>query len=248
MNDVTYSDLRSKVILVTGGNSGIGLACVEALLSQGCAIAVGDLHRNALDELASTLPESERHRLTVSRVDVSSQESVDDWVRQTRATFGSVDGVVASAGIEPIADREVHLLPEDIWSRTLGAVATIIEDENPASIVIIGSPTGYFGGELGHHAYSASKGGLVGLGRVMANEYIQREIRVNIVWPGLIDTPMNEFITSDAAVFEREMSQIPRRRPGRPAEIAAMVRFLLSDQASYCVGGIFTVDGGLTAV
>lgn len=71
---------------------------------------------------------------------------------------------------------------------------------------------------------------------------------MNIVWPGLIDTPMNEFITSDQAFLERETAQIPRRRAGRPSEIAAMVRFLLSDQASYCVGGIFTIDGGLTAM
>jgi NAD(P)-dependent dehydrogenase (short-subunit alcohol dehydrogenase family) len=159
-----------------------------------------------------------------------------------------------------MTDREVHLLPESVWNTTIdvnltgvfhvckSTVATILEGGHRASVVIIGSPTGYFGGELGHHAYSASKGGLVGLGRVMANEYIGRGIRVNLVWPGLIDTPMNEFITSDAAVFDREMAQIPSRRPGRPGEIASMVRFLLSDEASYCVGGIFTVDGGLTSV
>lgn len=255
---VTYSSLRDKHVLVSGGGSGIGLATVAALLSQGCRVSVADIATEAAESLRGP---ANSDRLLTWRVDVSDTESVDGWVLSACQAFGSPAGLVVSAGIEPESDAAADRLADSVWHRVIDVnaggtmrvsravvAAMLREGGGPASVVLIGSPTGHFGMELGHHAYSASKAAVTGLGRVMANEYAPRGIRVNVVWPGLIDTPINNFVMRDEQKLEREVQVIPQRRVGRPEEIAAMSLFLLSDQAEYCTGGIFTVDGGLTAV
>lgn len=253
-----YRSLENSHVLVSGGGSGIGFATVTALLGQGCRVSVADLQPAALQALAEN---AGHDRLAAWKVDVSDSESVDRWVREACERFGAPDGLVASAGIEPESDAAVDRLSDDVWTNILNvnmggmmrvARATVGEmlaaKNGSRGIVLVGSPTGHYGLELGHHAYSASKAGVTGLGRVMAHEYAGRGIRVNVVWPGLIDTPINDFVMRDEAKLRAEVAAIPMGRVGRPDEIAAMNCFLLSDQAEYCSGGIFTVDGGLTAV
>lgn len=255
---VVYRSLQHSHILVSGGGSGIGLATVTALLAQGCRVSVADLNIGALDQLREVVGDE---RLLATRVDVSDSESVNSWVRAAAAAFGTPDGLVASAGIEPESDAAVDSLSDAVWSKIVdvnmggtmrvsrAVVGAMLQAApNPGSVVLIGSPTGHFGLELGHHAYSASKAAVTGLGRVMANEYAAQGIRVNVIWPGLINTPINDFVMRDEEKLAQEVQGIPQRRVGRPEEIAAMSLFLLSDQAEYCTGGIFTVDGGLTAV
>lgn len=255
-SDVTYGSLRDAHILVTGAGSGIGRACVDALLAQGCRVSASDID---LSRYATTA-EPPSGGLALDRVDVTDGEAVDAWVRTRREEWGTIAGLVCSAGIESDSDSDVAGLDPDVWERTLSVnlggmyrttgpvVRHAIADGAPMSVVLIGSPTGYYGMEVGKHAYSASKGGVLGLGRVMANEYAGIGIRVNVVWPGLIETPLNAFLYDDPMRLDNEISQIPLRRMGQPDEVAAMTAFLLSDQAAYCTGGIYAVDGGLTAV
>lgn len=257
VESVEYRDLAGRHVLVTGGGSGIGLACVQALVRQGCAVSVFD--RDPGTAMRWAQEEGVASRLRAAAGDVRDTEALDHWVRRASEVFGAPRGLVVSAGIEPGSDAAVHELDEEVWDLTLAinaggmfrsakhGVRAMLGGVG-GSVVLMGSPTGSYGMELGHHAYSASKGAVLGLGRVMANEYAIAGIRVNVVWPGLIETPMNGFLRTDEQRAERERAAIPLGRIGRPEQIAAMVLFLLSDQASYCTGGIFVVDGGLTAV
>jgi NAD(P)-dependent dehydrogenase (short-subunit alcohol dehydrogenase family) len=115
------------------------------------------------------------------------------------------------------------------------------------SIIMVASPTGIFGFTR-LTAYSASKGGIVGLMRAMAADYAPRGINVNAIVPGTIDTPMNAAEFEDPKAKQFWADAAPAKRLGYPRDVAGIAAFLASDDAAYCVGGIFTVDGGLTAV
>lgn len=243
--------LDGKRALVTGGASGIGRAAAQRLRAEGARVAVLDLDLDGARDVADV----------AIAADVADEASVAAAVAEAARALGGLDTIVANAGIElHDVDAAVHELDVAVWQRTLDvnltgmfltckhAVRVLLQGGGPSTITMIGSPTGVYGVELGCHAYSASKGGVHGLARVMANEYAARGIRVNVVVPGLIDTPMNaEFLASDEGTADVDAT-IPLRRPGRPEEVAAMICFLASDDASYAVGGLFTVDGGLTAI
>ena len=116
------------------------------------------------------------------------------------------------------------------------------------SIVFIGSPTGIFGMELGMHAYSASKGGVHALARVMAHEYAADGIRVNVIVPGCIRTGLNERHLAAPGAVDAIQTKIPLGRIGEPDDVAGLAAWLGSEDSCYATGGIFTIDGGLTAV
>jgi NAD(P)-dependent dehydrogenase (short-subunit alcohol dehydrogenase family) len=173
--------------------------------------------------------------------------------------WGGLDLVVANAAVQLTGrDARADRLDLDAWRRTVdvnltGAFLTVkhgaaaLLGSGGGAIVCVGSPAGHYGIAKGLDAYSAAKAGVSGLVRVTAIDYARENIRVNAVLPGITETPMNHWWLEDAGARAATAEQIPVGRPAQPEEIAAVVAFLLSDEAAYVTGALWPVDGGLTA-
>ncbi len=231
----------NRVAFVTGGSRGIGLACALQLKADGFAVAVGS--RSEPSELADGL-------LWVP-LDVTDTDSVDAAFGTIEEQLGPVAVLVANAGITK--DTLVLRMKEDDFTTVIDANLTgnfrvskrAIRPMMKARwgrIILMSSVVGTMG-QTGQANYSASKAGLVGLGRSLAREFASRNITVNLVAPGPIETDMLAEI-SDAA-REAMVGAVPLGRVGTPADIAAAVSFLASDGASYITGATIPVDGGL---
>jgi len=156
-------------------------------------------------------------------------------------------------------DARAHELSAETWDRTHAinlrsvwlcskyAIPPMLEHHG-GSIIHVASPTGLYGCAPGYTAYSASKGGVVALTRVMAADYARDNIRVNAIVPGTTDTPMIAPLLEDEGVRARLMALSPMGRLGRPDDVAGLAVFLASDESAYCTGGIYMADGGLTAI
>jgi NAD(P)-dependent dehydrogenase (short-subunit alcohol dehydrogenase family) len=210
----------------------------------------------ALESLSETLRDS----VVPLVCDVGNEASVADAFGTIRHEFPALDVAVLGAGVYLRDDSAVHTLGLHAWEQTMLAnltgmfltaresVRVMLAGSGGGSVVFIGSPTGIFGMELGMHAYSASKGGVHALARVMAHEYATHGIRVNVVVPGCIRTGLNEGYFAVPGAVDGIVAKIPLGRVGEPEEVASLVAWLASDDSSYATGGLFTIDGGLTAV
>lgn len=230
-----------RVALVTGGTKGIGLACANALVAQGHKVAVGSRNK----------PEHLPPELFWTRLDVTDSASVDAAFDAVEAELGPVEIVVANAGITK--DMLMLRMAEDDFASVVdanltGAFRVAKRCVKPmmkarwGRIVLMASVVGSIG-QAGQVNYSASKAGLVGLGRSLAREFASRNITVNLVAPGPINTDMLGAITEKA--HEAMVGAVPLGRVGQPEEVAAAVAFLASESAGYITGTTIAVDGGL---
>lgn len=191
--------------------------------------------------------------------DVADEAQVHSVVEQTLARYKKIDVLCNNAGVLFFREEApAHELSNDIWDRTMAVnlrgywltskhVLPAMLRQGSGSIIHVASPCGLYGFTR-LTAYSASKGGVIGLMRAMAADYAPSHIRVNAIIPGTIDTPMNAVELADPATRQKYAEIAPARRLGTPEDLAGIAVFLASEDSGYCVGGIFTVDGGLTAV
>jgi NAD(P)-dependent dehydrogenase (short-subunit alcohol dehydrogenase family) len=252
------SGLRDKVALITGASSGIGRATAEAFAAKGARVVLAARREDELAALANQI-EALGGRASLVTTDVSVAQDVERMVAHTLESFGRLDYAVNNAGIEGQFAGVVEL-PEEEWDRVLdinlkGAflclkyeTRAMLAGGHDGAIVNVGSVNSFLGFASGS-AYVASKHGLIGLTTSASAELAPQGIRVNLVCPGIIDTPMHQRLRGliGDEIYDSVLQQrVHKRRAGRPEEIARSVVFLCSDEASYITGTTLTPDGGFT--
>ncbi|HWB45373.1 MAG TPA: SDR family oxidoreductase [Hyphomicrobiaceae bacterium] len=241
---------RAGVALITGGASGIGLATARRLLASGWKVAIADRDEQALAKARTELEGVDR--VAAQPLDVTDEAAATAAIAEIVRTFGRLDGVVNCAGIAadiPALDTPVALFRKILDVNVVGtfivarAAAHTMKDTGGGAIVNLSSVSGLRGSK-GRSAYGASKGAIVTLTQVLANDLARHGIRVNAVAPGPVDTPMVKALHSseDRASWRR---YLPMRRYGEPDEVATAIEFLLDGSKSgYITGEILAVDGG----
>lgn len=248
--------IDGKVALVTGAASGIGAACARRFAAEGAMIAGVDLSAPtgpAWDHVTKSATKA-----VALACDVRDEKAVEGMVAEVTRQLGRIDIVVNAAGVA--GGGAVHMLPIEEWDRIVDtnlkgtflvckhALARMLE-QSTGNVINIASIEGLEGTE-GGSAYNASKGGVVLLTKNLAIDYGRKNIRVNCICPGFIDTPMTASVFANPGMEEylerfRDAHQLGR--VGTPEEIASAALFLASDDASFVSGHALVVDGGFTA-
>jgi NAD(P)-dependent dehydrogenase (short-subunit alcohol dehydrogenase family) len=239
---------KDRIAVVTGGSKGLGLAIANRLAEEGATVIAVSASRSAIDA-ASTIGAG----FIGLQCDISNPEQLDLLQQEVRDTYGRVDLLVNNAGVAGIGPR-LHEYPIEEWDRIIGvnirgafltlrAFIPLMLDRGGA-IVNMGS-IGSIRPVANAGAYIVSKGAMVMLTRQAAIEYLSEGIRVNMVAPGPIMTPMIEAAGPD--VLQARTESVPMKRLGTPDDVAAVTLFLLSDEARFTTGAIYTAAGGLEA-
>jgi NAD(P)-dependent dehydrogenase (short-subunit alcohol dehydrogenase family) len=251
--------LSGKVVVVTGCAVGLGHAVATRFAHEGAAVVAVDIDVQSGRAVIEQIRKDGGCGIFV-RADIAEESEVIAAVAAASAEFKRIDVLYNNAAVLfHDRDARAHELDLETWERTTSVnlrgpflcakhVIPFMLKQGGGSIINLGSPTGLIGCAPNLTAYSASKAGIFGLTRVMAASYARDGIRVNAVIPGTMDTPMNASLLLDAKRREEYREAVPMGRLGVPGDIEGLAVFLASEESSYCTGGFFTCDGGLTAV
>jgi dihydroanticapsin dehydrogenase len=260
--------LEGKVALITGGGTGIGEETARRFAAEGAAIVITGRRKEVLDGVVSQIKGAEGRALGVAG-SVTDEDHVRSAVEKTINTFGRLDILVNNAAsrskgyrlaqknfsADPLGQR-LHLTTDETWDDlmavNLGGVFRFTRAAIPhmldhgGSIVNISSIAAVVG-IMGAASYAATKGGLIALSRAIAVEYGKERIRCNCLCPGLVHTPATAAAVNDAQMLELLLPGYPIGRIGTAEDVANFILFLASDESSWVTGGLFIIDGGVTA-
>lgn len=242
--------MQGKVALVTGGARGIGKSICEALARSGCDVVVSDIDGDGAKATAKLLEATGVRALGV-KANVASAEDVETMVKETLTAFGRLDILVNNAGIT--RDNLLMRMSEADWDLVIQinlkgaflctkAVIRPMMKQRSGKIINVASVIGRMG-NAGQANYAASKAGLIGLTRSTAKEVASRNIQVNAVAPGFIQTEMTHVL--DQEVIDNYLKSIPANRAGSPEDVANVIHFLASPASDYVTGQVINIDGGL---
>jgi meso-butanediol dehydrogenase / (S,S)-butanediol dehydrogenase / diacetyl reductase len=242
-----------KVVIISGGGSGIGLATAKRFSEEGCKVMVCGRREQPLIDITREI-EGSGGAASYMALDVTDEESVRELILTTANIFGGIDVLVHNAATMLSVMLEDHT--DENWkpsfdASTYGAMYLMREaypylKSSQGSIVTVGSISALYG-SAAQTAYSAAKGALIAMTRSLAIEWAPDKIRANVVIPGVIATDMVEGVLSTDELKDQVASIIPLQLLGNPQDCANAIAFLASVQASYITGTTLTVDGGLTA-
>ena len=246
--------LAGKVAVITGGNSGIGLATAHEFKANGAKLAIFGRNKQTLDQAATALGDDTLAVLG----DVRKLGDIERLFEQVGARFGKIDVLFANAGIAKFAS--VESMPEELFDELCdihfkGTFFTVQKAlpyvRDGSSIILVSASDADKQGRVGTSIYTAAKAAVRALARSMSVELLARRIRVNVLSPGMTDTPIISREGGPPGMTPDQLAAaitntIPLRRRGTPQEMAKAALFLASDDSSYCLGSELMVDGGLT--
>ncbi len=249
------SGLPGKVVLITGGGTGIGRACAQLMAAEGWRVAVMGRRLEFLESTVAEIEAEGGQALAISG-SVGVEADVESCVRNVMQRFGKIDVLVNNAGITG-SGTPVHELSNEVWQQVLNinltgvfymtrAVLPVMMKSGGGSIVNVSSISGLVS-FLSDAAYSAAKAGVIMFTKHVAIEYASHRIRCNCVCPAVVRTPMVEPFIPDAQVEEAVNQMHPLGRTAAPGEIARAIMYLASDDAGFVTGAVLTIDGGVSA-
>ncbi|GAA4832098.1 glucose 1-dehydrogenase [Paenibacillus vulneris] len=240
--------LDNKVAIITGGASGIGESMGELFAQEGAIVIAADINEAALEKA------SQKHNIYGMKLNVASDEDWQALAKEVYDRFGKIDILVNNAGIS--SEKPFEEINAEDWQKMLSIngfgpfagikhVAPYMAAQKKGSIINISSYTALIGQGFNH--YSASKGAVRALSKAAATTFGRQGIRVNALFPGIIETPMTQALSTSKDLLSRLIQATPLQRLGQAIDIAQAALFLASDESSYITGSEIVIDGGYSA-